>query len=174
MPVDASALVPLDGSNNTGEMKAVIELFDFILYYPQLPIGSEIKVFIDSQYVVRCLLGDQLPSTHHQLAELVQQYFTALRTVYFVQLIKVSSHIGIPGNELADVLANRGVSSYGTIGRFSTNPTTLFHHLKLGITQLFGCLKHPRNSPTLKNIVLSSLPCPLLLRNLGYLLAHYY
>ena len=26
MPIDASALVPLDGPNNTGEMKAVIEL----------------------------------------------------------------------------------------------------------------------------------------------------
>ena len=62
-PLDEHALVPLDGSNNTGEMRAIIELFDFILYYSHLPHGSTIEVFIDSTYVIRSLQGDQLPST---------------------------------------------------------------------------------------------------------------
>ena len=118
-PIDEHAIVPLDGSNNTGEMRAIIELFDFILYYSHLPPGSTIEVFIDSTYVIRTLQGDQLPSTHHQLVEFSLQYFTALRTCYKVNLHKVSSHIGIPGNEFADSLAKRGVNSFGQLGRFS-------------------------------------------------------
>ena len=118
-PLDENALVPLDGSNNTGEMRAIIELFDYILYYSQLPHGSSVEVFIDSTYVIRSLQGDQLPSTHHQLVELAQQYYTALRTIYKVELRKVPSHVGIPGNEMADSLAKRGVTTYGSLGRFS-------------------------------------------------------
>ena len=125
-PLDANAAAPLDGSSNTGEIRAIIELFDYILYYSTLRLGSELRIFIVSQYVIRSLLGDQLPSTHHQLVELAQQYFIALRTIHLVYLIKVSSHIGIPGNDLADLadaLANRGVSTYGTLGRFSVPHT---------------------------------------------------
>ena len=110
-PVDDNALVPVDGSNNTGEMRAGIELFDNILYYSQLPPGSSFQIFIDSTYIIRSLQGDQLPSTHHQLLELAQQCFTALRTVYYVTLSRVPSHVGVPGNELADSLAKRGVAS---------------------------------------------------------------
>ena len=105
-PRDVNVIAPLDGSNNTREMRAIIELFDYVLYYSHLPSGSEARVFIDLQYVIRSLLGDQLPSV-----ELAQQYFTALRTTHSVQLVKVSSHIGFPGNELADALAKRGVSA---------------------------------------------------------------
>ena len=65
----------------TGEMRAIIELFDYFLYYSDLPHGSSVKIFIDSSYVIRSLSGDQIPSTHHQLVELVQQYSTALRTL---------------------------------------------------------------------------------------------
>ena len=95
--LDEHALVPLDGSNNTGEMRAIIELFDYILYNSELPHGSTVEIFIDSTYVIRSLQGDQLPSTHHQLVEVALQYYTALRTVYKVSLNKVSSHVGIPG-----------------------------------------------------------------------------
>ena len=73
----------------------------------------------NSTHVIRTLQGDQLPSTHHQLVELSLQYFTALRTCYQINLHKVSSHIGIPGNEFADALAKRGVNSFGQLGRFS-------------------------------------------------------
>ena len=107
-------------------VNVITELFDYILYYSHL--GSDVRVFIDSQYVIRSLLGDQLPSTHHQLVELAQQYFTALRDTHSVQLVKVSSHIGIPGNELADALAKRGVSPDGSLGRFSFHAPDLFLH----------------------------------------------
>ena len=118
-PLDANVLMPVDGSNTTGEMRAIIELLDYILHFSLLPHGSSVKICIDSSYVIRSLQGDQLPTTHHQLVELAQQYYTALRTVYYVELVKVPSHIGIPGNELADSSAKRGVSSFGSLGHFS-------------------------------------------------------
>ena len=106
-PLVEHALVPLDGSNNTGETRAIIELFDYILYYSFLPHGSTRDIFIDSTYVIRSLQGDQLPSTHHQLVELLAlKYYTAPRTIYKVSLHKVSSHIGIPGNGFATLLPN--------------------------------------------------------------------
>ncbi len=143
-PLDENVLSPIEGSNNTGEMKAVIELFDYILYYSDLPIGSEVIVFIDSSYVILSLHGDLLPSTHHQLVELAQQYFTALRTIYKVSLRKVPSHVGIPGNELADTLAKRGVSSYGTVGRFAPPRTKPLCPPTLGYNSHIWLSKSPQ------------------------------
>ena len=131
-PLDEHALVPLDGSNNSVEMRASIELFDYILFYSHIPLSAEIDIFIDSSYVIRSLQGDQLPCTHHQLVELAQEYFTALRSIHKVTLHKVSSHIGIPGSELADRLAKHGVTSYGTLGRFSLPRALLLTPPQLG------------------------------------------
>ena len=36
------------GSNNTGEFRAIIELFDFLLYYSTLSQGDNIVVYTDS------------------------------------------------------------------------------------------------------------------------------
>ena len=58
----------------TGELRALIELFDY-----QLPRGSRIDVHTDSQYAMRLILGDSVPNTHHQLVALAPPYFTALR-----------------------------------------------------------------------------------------------
>ena len=67
------------GSNNTGELRAVIELFDFLLYHSTLLRGNSVVVYTDSQYVLDLLNGSSLPSTHPQLVNLAQQYYTALR-----------------------------------------------------------------------------------------------
>ena len=143
-PLDENALVPLDGSDNTGEMRAIIELVDYILYYSQLPHGSTIDIFIDSTNVIRSLQGDQLPSTHHQLLELTQQYYTALRAVYKVELRKVPSHIGIPGHDFADSLAKRGVTSYGTLGCFSPPRTQPLSPPQLGYNSDIWNTKSPQ------------------------------
>ena len=153
MPLDANVIAPLDGSNNTGEMKAIIELYDYIFYYSHLPSGSGVRVFIDSQYVIRSLLGDQLPSTHHQLVELAQQYFTALRTIHSVHLVNVSSHIGIPGNELADALANRGVSAFGPLGRFSFAHTNSLSPPEIGYNSDRWLSRTPQQSEFLSSLV---------------------
>ena len=136
-------------------MRAVIELFDYILYYSQLPHGSTVEIFIDSSYVLRSLTGDQLPSTHHQLVELALQYYTALRTVFKVVLHKVSSHIGIPGNELADQLAKQGVTSYGRLGRFSSVRTLPLSPPQLGYNSHIWNSKTPQEqSEFLRDLLL--------------------
>ena len=125
-------------------MRAIIEVFDYILYFSQFPFGSEVDIFIDSSYVIRSLPGDQLPSTHHQQVEFAQQYHTALRAVHKVTLHKVSSHTGIPGNELADSLAKRGVTIYGSLGRFSPPRTLLLSPPQLGYNSDIRLSKSPQ------------------------------
>ena len=122
-PTDVTILPEVWGSNNTGELKALIELFDYLLYYANLPSRSDITIYTDSEYAMRLILGDSLPNTHHQLVTLAQQYFTALRTLHHVTLSKVAGHSGILGNELADSLAKKGVHEYGSLGRFSGHRT---------------------------------------------------
>ena len=118
-PTDITVLPEVWGSNNTGELKALIELFDYLLYYANLPSRSAITIYTDSEYAMRLILGDSLPNTHHQLVTLSQQYFTALRTLHHVTLSKVAGHSGVIGNELADSLAKKGVHEHGSLGRFS-------------------------------------------------------
>ena len=57
---------PLPGSNNTGELKAILELFDLLLYYPPFPDVDQLTIYTDSQYVLSILQGDALPVTHHK------------------------------------------------------------------------------------------------------------
>ena len=118
-PTDITILPEVWGSNNTGELKALIELFDYLLYYANLPSRSDVTIYTDSEYAMRLILGDSLPNTHHQLVTLAQQYFAALRTLHHVTLSKVAGHSGVIGNELADSLAKKGVKEYGSLGRFS-------------------------------------------------------
>ena len=113
---------PLPGSNNTGELKALIELFDFLLYYSGYPPGSSLTIYTDSSYAKNLLLGSSLPATHPQLVALAQQYFAALRSTFYVLLLSVPAHQGVPGNEIADRLAKKGVTESCKIGRFSFSP----------------------------------------------------
>ena len=117
-PTDDSILPDVYGSNNTGELHALIELFDYLLQYSQLPRGSQINIRADPQYAMRLILGDSVPTTHHQLVALARQYYTAVRAQYRAILHKVEAHVGIYGNELADSLAKAEVTSYGGLGRF--------------------------------------------------------
>ena len=117
-----SAEGPLPGSNNTGELKALIELFDYLLYYSQFAAGSSLTIYTDSSYARNLILGSSLPATHPQLVSLAQQYYAALRCMFHVQLLSVPAHEGIPGNEIADRLAKQGVYSRCSIGRFSYVP----------------------------------------------------
>ena len=148
-PLHEYALVPLDGcSNNTVEMRATIELFDYILYFSQFPFGSEVDIFMNSSYVIRSLQGDQLPSTHHQQVEFAQQYHTALRAIHKVTLHKVSSHTRIPGNELADSLTKRGATTYGSLGRFSPPRALLLSPPQLGYNSDIWLSNPHRNNQT--------------------------
>ena len=120
------------GSRNTGELKALIELFDYLLYCSNLPSFSDTVIYTDSEYALRVILGDSLPSTHQQLVTHAQQYYTALRTIHYVTLAKVAGHSGGIGNELADSLAKRSVTEYGSLGRFSGARTAALSPLDIG------------------------------------------
>ena len=134
-PTDDSILPEIYGSNNTGELRALIELVDYLLHYSQLPRGSHINIHTDSQYAMRLILGDSVPTTHHQLVALAQQYYTAIRTQYRVVLHKVEAHVGIYGNELADSLAKAGVTSFGNLGRFQGPRTRPLNPPDIGFNQ---------------------------------------
>ena len=111
------------GSNNTGELRAVIELFDFLLCYAPLNRGDLVVVYMDSSYVLDLLQGSSLPTTHPQLVSLAQQYYTAARIFYRLRIQKVPGHHGVPGNEMADLLAKKGVTSTGSVGRYMFSPS---------------------------------------------------
>ena len=111
------------GSNNTGELHAVIELFDYLLYYSPMSRGDSVVVYTDSQYVLSLLQGSSLPTTHPQLVSLAQQYYTACRAQFRLPIQKVPGHHRVPGNELADRLAKRAVTSTGSVGRYSATPS---------------------------------------------------
>ena len=66
-------LPELPGSNNTGELKALIELFDFLLYDSSFRPGDALIIYTDSQYALSLLLGSSLPTTHHQQVVLAQK-----------------------------------------------------------------------------------------------------
>ena len=51
------------GSNNTGELRAIIELFDYLLYYAPISNGDTVVIHTDSQYVLSLLQGSSLPAT---------------------------------------------------------------------------------------------------------------
>ena len=82
-------------SNNTAELQALLELFDYLLYYAMLPVGQTIHVYTDSQYAADIL----------------------------VSVNKVPGHAGVPGNEYADRVAGTGIYSGGKTGRFAQTPT---------------------------------------------------
>ena len=53
-------------------LKALIQLFDFLLYHSAFRPGDALIIYTDSQYALSLLLGSSLPSTHHQLVVLAQ------------------------------------------------------------------------------------------------------
>ena len=53
---------------------------------------------------------------------ILQKYWLSRRCSYHVSVSQVPSHVGIPGNECADRLANRGNLSLGSAGRFAQSP----------------------------------------------------
>ena len=66
-------------SNNTAELQALFELFDYFFYYAILPVGQTIHVYTDSQYAADILHGDSLPATHFRLISILQKYWIAMR-----------------------------------------------------------------------------------------------
>ena len=114
----------VNGSNNTAELQAPLEAIAFMLLHPPLP--PHIIFHLDSQYVIDLLLGLSLPSSNIELAILLLDFYHYLASRTYVELRKVKSHTGIPGNDRADLNASNGITSCTPIDRFATfQPLTL-------------------------------------------------
>ena len=96
------------GSNNTAELQALIELFD---YLQRIGDGVPTIIYTDSQYALDIILGLSVPSTHVELAALAQKCWLSVCTVLPVHIEKVPGHAGIEGKEIADKLALRGYTN---------------------------------------------------------------
>ena len=113
--------------------------FDYLIYHSPFQAGDELTIYTDSQYALSLLLGSSIPTTHHQ----AQQYYTALRCCYRNRILNVPSHEGIPGNELADSLAKRGVTSFGTLVAFTHLPLPPSGLQTEVLINSMGCLSPP-------------------------------
>ena len=91
-----------------------------MLLHPPLPPHSIFH--LDSQYVIDFLLGLPLPCSNIELAILLLDFYHHLASRTYVELRKVKSHTGIPGNDRADLNASKGITSCTPIGRFATFP----------------------------------------------------
>ena len=95
------------GSNNTAELQALVELFDYLLRItPSLPI----MIYTDSQYALDVLHEILVPTTHLTLVYNLQTYWKHLMRTHSVQVQKIAGHAGIEGNERADSNANLGAT----------------------------------------------------------------
>ena len=83
-------------SNNTAELQALVELFDYLLYCASLPDGQTIHVYTDSQYAMNILLGDSFPATHYKIVARLQKCWLAIRGKFHISIEKVPSHVGVP------------------------------------------------------------------------------
>ena len=61
-------LHPLPGSNKTGEVKTLIDPFDFFpFFYSPYSDLVQVAIYTGSQYALSVIQGDALPTIHHQL-----------------------------------------------------------------------------------------------------------
>lgn len=151
------------GSNNTGELSAVIEALDYLLRFQPPPL-VRISLYIDLQYAVDTMMGICTPSQNLDLAVLIQLHYSMVLNRYDISIHTTESHTGIVGNERADQNANTGVTSSSfLLGRFQTMPPESLQNSYITVSSYFG---DPAQTPsqnytyivdTLKNISSTSL-----------------
>ena len=90
------------GSNNTGELSAIIEALLFALEHDY----TQVVIHSDSQWSINMITGKWRPKTNKELVILAQRL--AFRSGLTVHLQWVKGHADIEGNVLADRLAGEG------------------------------------------------------------------
>ena len=104
------------GSNNSGELQAVIEALDYIVRYPSKFSNLPIDIHTDSLLVYKLAHDLITPSCHQELVTHLRQLLSIVSR-FDLAILKVAGHSGNAGNERADALAARGVHSSSDIGR---------------------------------------------------------
>ena len=116
-PVGAGLTFTLPGSNNTGELQAIMEALDFLLRRRSWVKGIPVTIYTDSQFVYDIFHENSNPTSHPELVDLIRGLLFRLLRLTRVSLVKVRSHVGNIGNDRADSLAKKGVTGNFGVGR---------------------------------------------------------
>jgi ribonuclease HI len=113
------------GSNNIAELQALVLAFREIIAIP-LP-ARKIFIFSDSRYALDLASGASRPHMHLALAKLVRQLYRKASRKHDTSLEWSPGHVGILGNEEADLLAKTAAEENDV----DTRPVAKFPHLIL-------------------------------------------
>ena len=98
------------GSNNTGELSAIIEALLFALENDY----QKVHIFSDSTWAIQVVTGRWRAKSHKVMVEQAQRL--ARSSGMEVKLEWIKAHAGHAGNELADMLANLGKNDHEPSG----------------------------------------------------------
>ena len=109
------AFVALDnGTNNIGELCAIGIGMAILLHHYSHLTGA--TFFTDSGISQGLVLGTMQPTKNIDLVHALRKLLARLRTFMDIQICWVGGHIGLPGNDTADALADMGAKA-STEGR---------------------------------------------------------
>ena len=151
------------GSNNTGELTAIIEA----LLYAHQHDHTEVHIHSDSRWAINVILGRWRPQRHKSLVNYARNLLRINGRKASLHWIK--AHAGHEGNELADTLANSGKIStqrQGTNAQLPEHPaalptTTSEDRFRLAAEEAAKQTFHPktynRSKPWITNATLQAL-----------------
>ena len=105
------------GSNNSGELQAILEALDYVLRHRTSHSISSLNIFTDSQFALDLIHGLSTTTEHTYLLSLIHKTLDLLLPHMPISILKIKGHSGQQGNDRADSLAKRGVSTDAQRGR---------------------------------------------------------
>ena len=132
-PVNVDQLSPFHlganvGSNNTGELSAIMEVL-LLLAHPDNTYTSA-TINYDSKWAASMVKGTARPKRNKQMVNLARLLLQRVRDKVQIEWKWVKGHTGDSGNEIADELADQGKTSLeGHGGRYEQEPPLLLRDI---------------------------------------------
>ena len=112
------------GSNNTGELTALIEAMLYLLH--DTVKASCITLYHDSKWAAQMVRGQARPKRHATMVHHARKIYSQLQEKSDVRWEWVKGHSGVAGNARADALAEQGKNSTRSEGlRYAQKPPLL-------------------------------------------------